>query len=332
MDGCCIVGAGAWGSALAIHLARQGLPVVLTGQRPEALRDMAARRENTASLPGCGFPPCLSIEPDLTCALRMHRDIILAGASHALPGLIPIMRTHLPAHARIAWAFKGLASAEGALVHDYLQDALGVRPYAVFSGPAFAAELAAGLPCAVALAATQQHWGDELAAALHDGRFRVYRSDDLVGIQVGGASKNVIAIACGVADGMCLGASTRAVLVTRGLAEMLRLNEALGGIAETLMGLSGLGDLVLTATDNHSRNRRLGLCLGQGWPVASARAMIGQVTEGYYAASIIHGLALRHGLRMPITAQVAAVLHEGRPVLDALAALTAPGQPRQEWP
>lgn len=332
MDTCCIVGAGAWGSALAIHLARHDIQVALTGQRPAALRDMAARHENVASLPDCPFPPGLTIEPDLASALHRHHDIILAGASHALPGLMPIMKTHLPAHARIAWAFKGFATPQGMLAHQYLRHTLGSRPYAVFSGPAFARELATGLPCAVALAATERCWGDELAAALHDGRFRVYRSDDLTGIQVGGASKNVIAIACGVADGMRMGASTRATLVTRGLAEMLRLNEALGGSAETLMGLSGLGDLVLTATDNHSRNRRLGLYLGQGWPVPSARAMIGQVTEGYYAARIIHDLALHHGVRMPITSQVTAILHQGHAVMDALATLTAPGQPRQEWP
>ena len=326
------MGAGAWGSALAIHLARHELPVVLTGQRPGALQTMAMRRENVASLPGRTFPPTLAIEADLALALQNHHNIILAGASHALPALTPILQAHLSTRARLAWAFKGFATPDGMLTHQYLHDALGPRPYAVFSGPAFARELAAGLPCAVTLAATEQSWGDDLSFALHDGRFRVYRSEDLTGIQVGGASKNVIAIACGAADGLHLGASTRAVLVTRGLAEMLRLNEALGGISETLMGLSGLGDLALTATDNHSRNRRLGLYLGQGWPVASARAMIGQVAEGYHAARIIHGLAQRHGVRMPITAEVAAVLHEGRPVLDALATLTAPGQPRREWP
>ena len=326
------MGAGAWGSALAIHLARHDVRVVLTGQRPAALRDMAARRENVASLPHCPFPPGLTIEPDLSCALHNQHDIILAGSSHALADLVSIMKTHLLAHARIAWAFKGFATPQGLLTHQYLRHALGSRPYAVFSGPVFARELATGLPCAVALAATERCWGDELAAALHDGRFRVYRSDDLTGIQVGGASKNVIAIACGVADGMRLGASTRATLVTRGLAEMLRLNQVLGGAAETLMGLAGLGDLVLTATDNHSRNRRLGLYLGQGWPVASARTMIGQVTEGYYAARIIHDLAQRHGVRMPITAQVCAILYQGLSAMDALATLTTPGQPKQEWP
>jgi glycerol-3-phosphate dehydrogenase (NAD(P)+) len=231
---------------------------------------------------------------------------------------------------RIVWATKGLDPSTGRLLHEAALDILGPSvPVAVLSGPTFAGEVAAGLPTAITLACQEPDFSSDLVNRLHDERFRVYTCDDLIGVGLGGAVKNVLAIAAGIADGMKYGANSRAALVTRGLAEIMRLGVALGGQRETLMGLAGLGDLVLTCTDDQSRNRRLGLALAAGQDAEQAQQLIGQVVEGVATAREVMRLARACDVDMPIVAQVYRVLHENLPLEQAVATLFA-RQQREE--
>jgi glycerol-3-phosphate dehydrogenase (NAD(P)+) len=248
--------------------------------------------------------------------------------SHALRSVLRTLQPHITPATRIIWATKGLEQGTACLPHQIVEEVLGTRAMAALSGPTFAREVAAGLPAAVAVASRDQHFAREVADLFHDGRFRVYTSPDLVGVEVGGAVKNVLAIATGAADGLHFGANSRAALITRGLAEVMRLGLALGGQAATFMGLAGLGDLVLTCTDDQSRNRRLGLGLARGLTSEQAHLEIGQVVEGVQAASAVWTLAQRQGVRMPITEQVYRILYEGLNPLAAVEALTqGPAKP-----
>ncbi len=305
-----VLGAGSWGTALAMQLARNGVPTVLWGRDSEQMSQMAAQRENSRYLPDIPFPELLHIEPSLQKALQQADDLLIAVPSHAFRATLQAIGTSLKPGAHIAWATKGLEPGSRKLLHQVIAEELPDRHrVAAISGPNFAREVAEGLPTAVTVASSDPDTASHFANALHGERFRAYTAEDMVGVELGGACKNVLAIATGIADGLGFGANTRAALITRGLAEMMRLGAALGGQAETFMGLSGLGDLVLTCTDNQSRNRRMGLAMGQGSSREEALATIGQAVEGVKSAPEVFRLAEELGVDMPITEQVYAVLY-----------------------
>ncbi|MDT3253908.1 NAD(P)H-dependent glycerol-3-phosphate dehydrogenase [Serratia sp. root2] len=306
-----VIGAGSYGTALAITLARNGHPVVLWGHNPEQIQKLQHDRCNQAFLPDVAFPDTLLLEADLARALAASRDVLVVVPSHVFGDVLHQLKPHLRPDARIVWATKGLEAETGRLLQDVAREVLGDDiPLAVVSGPTFAKELAAGLPTAIALASTDTQFAEDLQQLLHCGKsFRVYSNPDFIGVQLGGAVKNVIAIGAGMSDGIGFGANARTALITRGLAEMSRLGSALGADPSTFMGMAGLGDLVLTCTDNQSRNRRFGIMLGQGKGVQEAQDSIGQVVEGYRNTKEVLALAQRHGVEMPITEQIYQVLY-----------------------
>lgn len=300
-----VIGAGSYGTALAIQLARRGTPTRLWGRNEGQLAAMESARINARYLPGCHFPAALVASSDLEATVAESSHLLLVVPSHALRETLTGIAPLLTDGQGLACACKGLEPGSGRLVHEVFADVLGAgRPLAVISGPTFAREMALGLPTAVTVASRNEALADLIALALHGDGFRAYTSDDMIGVEIGGSAKNVMAIAVGIADGMGLGANTRAALITRGLAEIMRLGQALGANPETLMGLAGMGDLVLTCTDNQSRNRRMGLLLAQGKSVTEAVAEIQQVVEGVRAAPEVLRLAQRHRVDMPITEQV----------------------------
>jgi glycerol-3-phosphate dehydrogenase (NAD(P)+) len=304
-----VLGAGSWGTALAVQLGRCGHPVALWGRDAAAAVDMAARRENARYLPGVAFPSTLSVEPDLAAALARADDVLVCVPSHAFRATLTALRPHVRPATRLAWATKGFEQHTGLLPHALAREVLGPDlPLATLSGPTFAREVGQGLPTALTVAATDPAFATDLAARLSGARFRAYTSGDMIGVEVGGAVKNVLAIGAGISDGLRFGANTRIALITRGLAEMTRLGVALGGRATTFVGLSGMGDLVLTCTDDQSRNRRLGLALAAGQPLDAAVRAIGQVVEGVYAAVAVREVAAKLDLEMPICEQVARIL------------------------
>jgi len=317
-----VLGAGSWGTALAIQLCRAGGPVTLWGHEPELMADINAARCNERYLPNIPLPEQLLLDADLTSAMADVQDVLVVVPSHAFRAVLTRLPPLLKSGARLAWATKGLESGSGKLLHEVAEEVLGRDiATAVVSGPTFAREVAEGLPTAVTVASTDAVFAADMAARLHSKTFRAYTNDDVAGVEVGGAVKNVLAIAAGIADGLGYGANARTALITRGLAEMMRLGETLHGQRETFMGLAGLGDLVLTCTDNQSRNRKLGLALGQGKRLEEALAAIDQVVEGVQTAREVHDLALSQGVDMPITEQVYAVLYEARKPKDAVQAL-----------
>jgi glycerol-3-phosphate dehydrogenase (NAD(P)+) len=282
------------------------------------MKTLAAERQNSRYLPAFSFPETLAIEPDLARAVGRSQDLLIAVPSHAFREVITRAKPVLQAGTRIAWATKGLESGSGKFMQEVLEEELGSRcPTAVLSGPTFAREVAAGLPTALTVAATNPPFANDLAARLHGETMRVYTSDDVTGVQLGGSVKNVLAIASGITDGLGLGANSRAALITRGLAEIIRLGDAMGARRETLMGLAGVGDLILTCTDDQSRNRQLGLALGRGTALELAVREIGQVVEGFNTAREVVKLARRYRVEMPISEQVYRVLHEGLPPAEA---------------
>lgn len=305
MIGLGVLGAGSYGTALAIQLARRGTPTRLWGRNRDELATMQAARVNARYLPGCHFPAALTASADVDETVRGATHLLIVVPSHALRETLVRIEPLLTLEQGLACACKGLEPGTGRLVHEVVADVLGeARALAVISGPTFAREMGLGLPTAVTVASRNLAFADLIAQALHGDGFRAYTSRDLVGVEIGGAAKNVMAIAVGIADGLGLGANTRAALITRGLAEIMRLGEALGANPETLMGLAGMGDLVLTCTDNQSRNRRLGLLLAEGRSVAAAIGEIRQVVEGVNAAPEVLRLARALRVDMPITEQV----------------------------
>lgn len=307
-----VLGAGSWGTALAVLLAGNGVPTWLWGNEPEHMQRLGRERRNSAYLPDASFPNGLLTSADLEAVLGQVRDLLVVVPSHAFREVLERVRPHLRPDMRVAWASKGLEPDSARPLHEVAEAVLGGRcPTAVVSGPTFAREVARGLPTAVTVASREEEFARDLALRLHSPRFRVYLSRDRVGVEVGGAVKNVLAIAAGIADGLGFGANTRAALITRGLAEMMRLGVAAGGSRETFMGLAGLGDLVLTCTDDQSRNRRMGLALAAGRTVSEARAEIGQVVEGIGTAREVARFAARVGVEMPICGQVCRVLFDG---------------------
>lgn len=318
-----VIGAGSWGTALAIQLAREGHPTRLWGRDAGQLTVMRRERRNQRYLPDAGFPGALEIAGDLESALQHAPDVLIAVPSHAFRATLQRIAPCLDAHTRIAWATKGFEIATGLLPHQVAGEVLGARPGAVLSGPTFAREVGAGLPTAMTVASKDPRFAKELALMLSGPTFRAYTQNDIMGVEVGGAVKNVIAIGSGIADGMGFGANTRVALIARGLKEMVRLGVKLGAVRETFMGLAGLGDLVLTCTDDQSRNRRFGMALGRGQSLHDARSAIAQVVEGVSAAGAVHAVAQRLNVDMPICGEIYRVMHEGKPVRDAVQALMA---------
>jgi glycerol-3-phosphate dehydrogenase (NAD(P)+) len=316
-----VVGAGSWGTALAIQLAREGHATKLWGRDGAQLDAMRRARSNTRYLPDADFPASLRVVDELSEALNGAGDALIAVPSHAFRAILESIKPHLGRGTRVAWATKGFEIESGLLPHQVALQVLGSRSGAVLSGPTFAKEVGAGLPTAMTVASQDVRFAKELALSLSGPNFRAYTQTDITGVEVGGAVKNVIAIGSGIADGMGFGANTRVALITRGLAEMMRLGIKLGAVRETFMGLAGLGDLVLTCTDNQSRNRRFGMALGQGRSTSQAQAEIHQVVEGLPAAGAIHSVAQRLGVDMPICREVYRVMHEGKPVRAAVQAL-----------
>ncbi|WP_406705352.1 NAD(P)H-dependent glycerol-3-phosphate dehydrogenase [Sodalis sp.] len=325
-----VIGAGSYGTALAITLARNGHEVLLWGHDPAHIQALEAARCNQAFLPDVPFPPTLRLEASLPTALAASRDVLIVVPSHVFGSVLTQLKPHLRQDARIVWATKGLEAETGRLLQEVAREVLGDEiPLAVVSGPTFARELAAGLPTAIALAATDATFSADLQRLLHCGKsFRVYNNPDLIGIQLGGAVKNVIAIGAGISDGIGFGANARTALITRGLAEMSRLGAAMGAEPGTFMGMAGLGDLVLTCTDNQSRNRRFGMLLGQGAGVEDAQEKIGQVVEGYRNTKEVLALANRYGVEMPITEQIYQVLYQNKNAHQA--ALTLLGRAKKD--
>ncbi len=314
-----VLGAGSWGTALAIQAARNGNQTLLWGHNSEHIKRLAQAGENQRYLAGLTFPESLSVTHNLKEAAQFSDILLISVPSHAFKETLLKIKPFVSNKVKIAWATKGFNPETGELLHQTVANILGTEtPAAVLSGPSFAREVAADLPTAVTIAATQQDFADELALLMHSHRFRTYTTTDIISVQVGGAVKNVLAIAAGIADGIGFGANTRAALVTRGIAEIIRLNTALGGQQETLMGLAGLGDLILTCTDNQSRNRRFGLALGQGKNKDTAIKEIGQEVEGISAARETYKLAKKYGIDMPITEQTYKVLYNGLAPLSAV--------------
>ncbi|AWN15891.1 Glycerol-3-phosphate dehydrogenase [NAD(P)+] [Salinisphaera sp. LB1] len=307
-----VVGAGSWGTALAVQLARRGHAVRLWGRDAAAIETMAGTRINARYLPHVTFPPTLEPVADLAAAIDGADDVVVVLPSHALRAGLEALAPCLAPHQRVLWATKGLEPDTALLPHEVATAVLGAaRATGVLSGPSFAGEVGRGLPTAVTIASADPALAADMARAFHDGVFRVYTSSDVIGVGVGGAVKNVLAIAVGMSDGLGYGANARALLITRGLSEMMRLGVELGGRRDTLTGMAGLGDLLLTCSDDQSRNRRMGLALAAGDDVPTAEARIGQVVEGVRAAREVHRMAQAHGIDMPIAAQAYRVLHEG---------------------
>lgn len=299
-----VLGAGSWGTALALRLANNGHQVRLWGHRSEHIAQLQADGQNRRYLPDIPFPPNLNPNADLAASLHQAESILLVIPSQHFTPLLKQLQ-QLRIDTPILWAIKGFEHGTGRLLSEVFNDILGKsHPHAMLAGPSFAKEVAAGKATAVTISAPEPHDAQAFARPFHGSNFLCYTDNDLIGAQIGGAVKNVIAIATGIADGIGGGANTRAALITRGLHEITRLAAHLGAQAQTLAGLAGLGDLVLTATDDQSRNRRFGLALGQGKSAAQAKAEIGQVVEGEGAAHDTWALASRHQIHMPIVEHV----------------------------
>jgi len=304
-----VLGAGAWGTALAIAFARRH-EVALWVRDPAQAAAMRAGRVNARYLPGCPLPDALRVSSDFAVAAASELNLVATPLSGLRPTL-RLLRDAAPATS-VLWACKGLEAGSQLLPHQIADEELGAgAPCGALTGPSFAEEVARGLPTAIALASAHGDFAETVAQALHNSRLRVYANHDVVGAEVGGAVKNVMAIAAGISDGMGFGLNARAALITRGLAEITRLGVALGGQRETFMGLAGMGDLILTATGDLSRNRRVGLALAAGKTLPQILEDLGHVAEGVSTAREVAALATELGVEMPITQAVNAILHHG---------------------
>lgn len=323
-----VLGAGAWGTALGVLLARNGRAVRVWGHDPAHVERLRRKRANPA-LPGIRLPEAIEFSADLAAVADGVRDVLVAVPSHAFRVALEGLRNRLADDAIVAWASKGFEPGSGKLLGTVMDEVLGRRRRAVASGPTFAIEIARGLPAALTVASEDPAVARAVGEWLRNERLRVYTSEDVAGVQLGGAIKNVIAIAAGISDGLGFGANARAALITRGLAELARLGTAMGGRKETFWGLAGAGDLILTATDDTSRNRRVGLGLGRGKKLAQVLEEIGQEAEGVATARELYQLAHRLNVDMPITEQVYRVLYEDVTALAAVETLFR-REPRHE--
>lgn len=314
-----VLGGGSWGTALATQVARAKHDVVLWDMNPEHVKDMQLTHRNQKYLPDIQLPQSLTFSDQLEQTIRDSDTLLIAIPSHAVRGFLQKTKTWIRPDQHIVWATKGLEEGSAKPVHEVVAEEIpNCKSTAVISGPTFALEVAKNLPTAVTVAASSHAIADEVASFLHYGNFRVYTSEDMIGVELGGSLKNVLAIAAGIADGLGFGANTRAALITRGLNEIMRLGIAMGAQAETFMGLAGMGDLVLTCTDNQSRNRRMGLALADGLSIEEARERIGQAVEGVKTAKEAWLLAQKHKVDMPIIEQVYKVLYEDKAPIDAV--------------
>lgn len=317
-----VLGAGSWGTALAIQLSRAGHDVLLWGNNVDHVQLLSEQRCNQQYLPDVSFPERLQITASLEQAMASPAWVLIAIPSHAYRSFLHKNSHLFKPDLGVAWASKGLEQGTGKLIHQVVAEELPqCHKTAVMSGPTFAGEVARDLPTAITVASASADFSRQISDDLHSGRFRVYLSTDLIGVELGGAFKNVLAIAAGAADGLGFGANTRAALITRGLAEMMRLGEAMGGQCETFMGLAGMGDLILTCTDNQSRNRRTGLLLAQGKTLEQVQTEIGQAIEGIKTAKEVMNLARKYNVEVPITEQVYRVLYENCPIDKAVQTL-----------
>ena len=315
-----VLGAGAWGTALAVHACRLGHQVTLWARDADQARSMQAQRVNARYLPEAPLPPLLQVVHGPPAALCADQDLLVVATPMA--ALRAMLSTLAPQRKPVAWLCKGFeAGGAGLLGHEIHQAVGGDAPFGVLSGPSVAQEVAAGQPTALVAASADAALRERLVQAFHGPTLRVYSSEDVPGVEVGGAVKNVLAIATGLCDGLALGLNARAALITRGLAEMTRLGLALGASTETFMGLSGLGDLVLTATGDLSRNRKVGLLLARGMSLDEAVASLGHVAEGVYSARTVVQRARALGVQMPIAENVLALLDGQLQPQQALAAL-----------
>lgn len=325
-----VLGAGSWGTALAVLLTRNGHRVCLWGHDADAMMRLGRERENKAYLPDVRLSEEIEPYTDLGALARRERNLLVAVPSHAFRGVLQQLQPHLSGDVIVAWGTKGFEPGSGKLLSRVAREVLGDGiSIAAVSGPSFAHEVARDLPTALTVAAEPAQAAEAVAGWLRNEHLRVYTSADLAGVQLGGAIKNVMAIAAGISDGLGFGANARAALITRGLAELARLGVAMGGARETFMGLTGAGDLILTCTDNLSRNRRVGLGLGQGRTLADILAELGQEAEGVATARELYNLARRMDVEMPITEQVYRVLYEDQSPQEAVEALLR-REPRAE--
>jgi glycerol-3-phosphate dehydrogenase (NAD(P)+) len=333
-----VLGAGAWGTAVAIALAARH-DVLLWGRNPEQMAATEAARDNVTYLPGHPLPPSLRVTADFEAALAHVTDAApgttpLLIAACPVAGLRPLLEQLKQPRGRkipnVVWLCKGFEYGTGLLPHQVVREVLGdTVPGAALSGPSFAQEVARGLPCGLTVASSSAELRERVVSLVHGGSVRVYACDDMVGVEVGGAVKNILAIATGAADGLGLGLNARAALITRGLAEITRLGTALGAQPGTFMGLTGMGDLILTCTGDLSRNRRVGLALAQGKQLDTIVKELGHVAEGVPCAKAVRELAAKLGVDMPITNAVAGVLFDGASVQETVDQLLA-RDPRNE--
>ena len=319
-----VLGAGSWGTALALQLDRSGSRCILWDRDTDNILQVRETRCNQRYLPGIDIPASIKLETDVLAAVKAAHHVLLVTPSHAFATVIKNISKVLVPGQGIAWGCKGFEPGSGRLLHQVAQELLpSGTPLAIVTGPSFAKEVAMNLPTAVTVAGSDSAFTNVMAAALHGGRFRAYTSDDMTGAELGGAVKNVMAVATGICDGMKLGDNARAALITRGLAEMMRLGVELNAKPETLMGLAGAGDLILTCTGDLSRNRRLGLLLGNGEELKQALATIGQVVEGVNSAAEVQRLATQYDISMPISEQVNGIIHKGWDPVEGVARLLA---------
>lgn len=316
-----VLGAGSWGTALAIHLAQNKQSVNLWEFDANQVAALQRDRSNQRYLPGFELPNNVTVMGDMESAVKTIKDILIVVPSYAFRQTLLALKPLISADVRIVWATKGIDHESCRLLHELVIEHLGKRPIAVISGPSFAREVAQGLPTAVAVASNDEDFVRDLVKRFNHNAFRVYMSKDLIGVQLGGAIKNVIAIAVGASDGLHYGANAKSALITRGLAEIMRLGLAMGAESRTFMGLSGMGDLVLTCTDDQSRNRRLGLAIAVGKSVDAAMQEIGQVVEGVNTVQQAITLADRYHIEMPICQQVARVLEGETQLKEAVVEL-----------
>jgi len=318
-----VFGAGAWGTALSTALSDRH-QVMLFGRDAQAIAEMSIRRENARYLPGLALPSSLKLTSHLPSAISHASDGLMIAAT-SVAGLRPLLTSFLPyALPNLIWLCKGFEEGSALLPHQIVRELMGeTLPCGALSGPSFAQEVARGLPCALTIASADPALCQLAVSAIHGHTIRVYSSDDLVGVEVGGAVKNVLAIATGIADGLGLGMNARAALITRGLAEITRLGIALGGRSETFMGLTGVGDLILTCTGDLSRNRQVGLGLAAGKSLGTIVNELGHVAEGVRCVRAVQQLARQHQIVTPIVDAVARVLFESETPLNALQQLLA---------
>lgn len=317
-----VIGAGAWGTALAIAIARNGNEVLLWGRNASHIAEMQKTASNEHYLPGLAFPEALTVVADLEQAVKQAKHILISVPSIAFSSMLKQVKPYILDGTPVSWATKGLTPETGRFLYETAGDILGeTHSLAVISGPSFAAEVAKDLPTAITTASPDESFNQSLASSMHSPTLRVYTSTDMLGVQIGGTVKNVLAISAGISDGLGYGANARAALITRGMAEILRLAASLGAQTDTMFGLSGIGDLILTCTDDQSRNRQLGLAIGSGLSVEDAVIKVGKTVEGMHAAREVLLRAEQASVEMPIVEQVCKILFEGRDPRESVQAL-----------